>query len=119
MENEKITLNYKASNIAKAEEKYNKNFLACISGLQSAPSFRDMRFLILAGGGTDEDFDKLVASGIENLMTVVLEGINNAGFLGEEKIDIEALKAQLHETMEQAGKALPNFGEATKEQPTK
>lgn len=102
----KITLNYKASNIAKAEDANGKNFLECISRLGGSgmPGFADMRFLVLAGGGTDDDFDTLFASGMENLLGAVLEGINNAGFLGDEKLDTEALKAQLHEAVEQVSK---------------
>lgn len=105
MEN-KISLNYKASNIANAEEVNGKNFLECISRLggDSMPSFADMRFLVLAGGGSDDDFDALFASGIENLLGAVLEGISNAGFLGSETLDIEALKTQLHETIEKVSK---------------
>ncbi len=114
----KITLNYKASNIAKAEEAQNKNFLECVGRLGGSgmPSFADMRFLVLAGGGSDDDFDKLFASGIENLLGAVLEGINSAGFLGSETIDVEALKSQLHEMTEKASekaKTSPNSGEKT------
>lgn len=115
----KITLNYKASNIAKAEDAYKKNFLECIGRLGGGsvmPGFADMRFLVLAGGGTDDDFDKLFASGMENLLGAVLEGINNAGFLGDEKLDVEALKTQLHEAMEQVSekaKASQNSGAKT------
>ena len=102
----KISLNYKASNIAKAEDAYKKNFLECIGRLggNGMPGFADMRFLVLAGGGSDDDFDALFASGIENLLGAVLEGINNAGFLGSETLDTEALKTQLHEMMDQVSK---------------
>lgn len=116
---EKVTLNYKASNIAKAEEKSGKSFLECISTLGTKPTFSDLRFLILAGGGSDEDFDKLFASGMENLMGAVLEGINNAGFLGE-KIDVEGLKDKLHEGLTSGTiETSQNSGEATNQSPSK
>ena len=117
MDNKKITLNYKASNIAKAEEATGKSFIECFSNLSKRVSFADMRFLVLAGGGSDEDFDNLFASGVDNMMITIMEGINNAGFLGSEKVDMEALKAQMRETMDKAmtdAKALPNSGETTK-----
>lgn len=121
MEDKKITLNYKASNIAKAEEATGKSFIDSFAGLSKRVSFADLRFLVLAGGGTDDDFDALFASGTENMMVAILEGINAAGFLGSEKMDIEALKTQMHETMGKAvsnTKTSQNSGEATKEQPS-
>ena len=117
MDNKKITLNYKASNIAKAEETTGKSFIDCFANLSKRVGFSDLRFLVLAGGGTDDDFDELFAAGVDNLMITVMEGINAAGFLGNEKLDIEALKVQLRETMDKAmldTKASQNSGEATK-----
>lgn len=109
-----INLVYKASNIAKAEQATGKNLFDCIAALDKSVSFADLMFLIQAGGGTEDDFDALFASGIENMMRAILEGINNAGFLGEEnKLDVEALMKTVHEEVEKAGKTLPNSGEAT------
>ena len=98
MENQ-VILNYKASNIAKAEEIHKKNFMSCLGNLGNSMSFSDLRFLVIAGGGTDDDFDKLFASGIDNFIITIIEGVSKAGFLGKETIDVESLKAQIHESM--------------------
>lgn len=86
-----IKLNFKASNIAKAEDKKNKNFFKAISGMSDIPSMSDILFLFLAGGATEDEFDEIIAGGIENAMTIITEGLNESGFLGK-KIDTTDLK---------------------------
>ena len=53
----------------------------------------DLLFLYHAGGASDDDFDKDFKEGIGTMMTNILEGINEAGFLGE--IDTKAMEKQL------------------------
>jgi len=86
-----LKLNFKASNIAKAEDKYKKNFFSAMAGISSTPSFSDLLFLFSAGGATEEQFDKVFEEGIEIAMIKITEGLNESGFLGK-KIDTEELK---------------------------
>lgn len=108
-----ITLNYKASNIAKAERASGKNFFAAIQSLSKAPSMDDLLFLVNAGGGTEDDFDELFKAGIENVMMAIFAGINEAGFLGQ-KIDLEEMRSAMKAEMDKA-KVSQNTGEAAKE----
>ena len=86
-----LKLNFKASNIAKAEEKYKKNFFRAMSGVSETPSFADLLFLFTAGGATEEQFDEVFSEGLEFAMIKITEGLNDSGFLGK-KIDTEELK---------------------------
>ena len=118
----KIVLNYKASNIAKAERAEKENFLQCLANLGKSMSIADLQFLVHAGGGTDDDFDKLFASGMEEVMIAIVDGVSHAGFLGNETIDTEALRKQMHEVMKQAtdeAKTSLNSGKETNPQPSK
>lgn len=108
-----ITLNYKASNIAKAERESKKNFFASIQALSKAPSMDDLLFLVNAGGGTEADFDELFKEGVENVLMAIFAGINEAGFLGQ-KIDLEEMRSAMKAEMDKA-KASQNTGEAAKE----
>lgn len=108
------TLNYKASNIAKAERASGKNFFAAIQALSKAPSMDDLLFLVNAGGGTEDDFDELFKDGIENVLMAVFAGINEAGFLGQ-KIDLEELRSTMKAEIDKAAAASQNTGEAAKE----
>jgi hypothetical protein len=78
-----MKLNYKASNIAKAEREYKLKFFTVMGGLGSDMGVGDLLFLYVAGGGSEDDFDKLFETGIEEVMIAIMEGINDAGFLGK------------------------------------
>lgn len=86
-----LKLNYKASNIAKAEDKFNRNFFKSLSGLSESPSMSDLMFLFFAGGATEEDFDNAVKEGFDNAMIIITEGLNESGFLGK-TIDTTEMK---------------------------
>ena len=108
-----ITLNYKASNIAKAERASGKNFFEAISSLSKQPSMDNLLFLISAGGGTEEDFDELFKEGVEKVMMTIFEGINEAGFLGE-KIDLKEMQAAMSSELNKAKETSPNTGDTVK-----
>ena len=95
-----VQLNYKASNIAKAEKENKLNFFTVLSELQTNPSFSNLLFLFKAGGGTEEEFDELAKTGIPEVMMEIMEGISDAGFLGT-KIDTKKMKAEMKKAMEE------------------
>ena len=79
-------LNYKASNIAKAERAYNMKFFTVLDKFQKDSSLADfgivdILFLWACGGGTEEEFDAAVDKDIEQAMNKIVEGIGSAGFL--------------------------------------
>ena len=85
-----VELNYKASNIAKAEKADYRKFFDVFNSMGSnSIGVSDLQFLFHAGGASDDDFDEVFAKGIDEVMSVILKGINDAGFLG--KIDAKAL----------------------------
>lgn len=85
-------LNYKASNIAKAERETNSNFFKTVEGLgDGAPRMADILFVLQAGGLTeDAASDLLDEKGMADAMALVVEGLGEAGFLAKA---MEAQKA--------------------------
>ena len=108
------TLNYKASNIAKAERSTGKNFFAAIQALSKSPSMDDLLFLYVAGGGSEADFDELFKNGVEEVLMAIFGGINEAGFLGQ-TIDLEEMRKLMRAEMSKVEPASQNTGEAAKE----
>ena len=104
-----MKLNYKASNIRKAERESKKNFFAVISSLGETSSVDDLMFVWEAGGGSDDEFDVEFGNGIQNILLIIMEGINEAGFLGH-KIDMTEIK----KAMEASTGTLQSSGEAKK-----
>lgn len=92
-------LNFKASNIAKAEDKTNKNFFGAMARISDTPSLSDLMFLFQAGGATEDEFDEALKGGLEQAMVIITEGLNESGFLAE-KIDLEEMKQSLKEAKE-------------------
>ena len=89
-----MKLNFKALNIAKAERQDERKFFDVFNGMSTGSmGISDLLFLYHAGGASDDDFDKDFKQGIGTMMTNILEGINEAGFLGE--IDTKAMEKQL------------------------
>lgn len=88
-----MKLNYKASNIAKAEREYGMKFFKAFNSMNEM-GVAELQFLYRAGGASDEEFDEMFAKGIEEAFVPILEGINDAGFLAE-KIDIQNFKEAL------------------------
>lgn len=104
-----VQLNYKASNIAKAEKEQGMSFFDAFSSLQDKPSISSLLFLFIAGGGTTEEFDEIAKTGIPEIMMAIMEGISDAGFLGT-KIDTKKMKAEMKKAMEDIAHSL-NSGE--------
>lgn len=87
-------LNYKASNIAKAERNYGANFFEVVGTFgQSTPSMLNTTFMLEAGGITqDEAYEVIDTDGIAGAYKLVLEGLTESGFLGKGKNAQEAKK---------------------------
>ena len=67
-----VQLNYKASNIAKAEKEMGESFFDALSKLNSTPSVSALLFLFIAGGGTKDEFDERAKSVIVEFAQQVL-----------------------------------------------
>lgn len=91
-------LNYKASNIARAERESGKNFMAIWESLGEVPSFDNLFFLFAAGGGSEADFDELAKKGVREIMMAIAEGVGEAGFLGK-PIAAADLRKKMEEVM--------------------
>ena len=105
-----MKLDYKASNIAKAERAHGMNFLKTLKTLSDNPSISGLLFLFEAGNGTEDDFDQAFKEGINKVLVVIMEGLSAAGFLGQE--DVRVLKRQLEDQKKPV--TSQNSGEATK-----
>lgn len=108
------SLKFKASSVARAEEVYKMDFFAALDKVGS--SMRAMLFLFCAGGGDQEPFDKFMEEkGIKELVMLILDGVNEAGFL-EKKLDLDKIRATIDKATAEAAKsqeALLNTGEKT------
>ena len=79
-----MKLNFKALNIAKAETNEDRKFFDVFNNMSAGSiGVSDLLFLYRAGGASDEDFEEDFKKGIPELMQNILDGINEAGFLGE------------------------------------
>ena len=109
-----MELNFKASNIARAERAEGKKFFAVFSNLGNEDvSIDDLLFIWKAGGGTEEAFDELFAKGIPDVFTAIFEGVNAAGFLPN-KIDTQTVKKEMQEAIAEGAKVSQNSGKKTK-----
>lgn len=108
------SLKFKASNIAMAEDRYKMDFFSALDKVGT--SMKAMLFLFCAGGGDEELFDQFMAEkGIKELVLLILDGVNEAGFLGE-KLDLNKVRATIDKATAEAAKsqeALLNTGEKT------
>jgi len=106
-----MKLDYKASNIAKAERAHGMNFLKTLKTLSNNPSISGLLFLFEAGNGTEDDFDQAFKEGINKVLVVIMEGLSAAGFLGQE--DVRVMKKALEEQMK-TQKTSPSSGKTAK-----
>jgi hypothetical protein len=94
-----MKLDYKASNIRKAEKELKQKFFSAFDGITSGNiGMEDLWFLFYAGGGTEEQFDQEMSKGLKNVILLIFEGINDAGFLGK-KLDVKAIEKAMDEAM--------------------
>ncbi len=103
MENSIKKLNYKASNIAKAEKELDLRFFKVIEGFKSGNvGFIDLLFLWIAGGGEKDEFDNRVINDTENIMLEIMQGLDDAGFLGEKgKFSMEQARKEFRKLMKE------------------
>lgn len=111
-----MKLKYKAISIARAEDEFNKSLLSVMNTIGINPNFSDLVFMLRAGGAQDDEIDKVVSEkGLQEAMVLVIEGLSDSGFLGKEKIDIEALRMEMESGTVEAMKALSSSGETVKD----
>lgn len=103
-----MKLNYKASNIAAAEQKSGLNFFTALGELGSTPSVSALLFMFEAGGATTEDFDAAMEKGLEATIIEIFDAIADSGFLGSSAgIDKATLKKEV-EKLKQEQKTTAN-----------
>lgn len=105
---------YKASFIARAERETGKKFFEVLGKMDGDLSFDDLMFLFKAGGASEEDFDQIVASGLENAIIEIMDGLNDSGFLGSQKIDTAELRSAMKNSQTSS-----DSGETSKKTPSK
>lgn len=103
-----IKLNFKATNIAKAEREDNVNFFEAITELGNKPSVSGIYFIYKAGGASDEEFDEAFSNGMDKAVSNILEGLGEAGFLPKEEVE-KTLNQNKKTT-----KTSPNSGEVNR-----
>lgn len=109
-----MELNFKASNIAKAERAEGKKFFEVFTNIGAQNiSIDDLLFIFKCGGGSEEQFDELFAKGIPATFEAIFDGVNRAGFLPN-KIDTKAVKEEMTSAMAQDTKVSQNSGKTTK-----
>jgi hypothetical protein len=99
-------LNYKASNIAKAERELNANFFATLEGIgDGTPSFSALLMIVRAGGLTEQEADDLLDSeGIEKTLQMAVDALGQAGFLAKMKANAEkTTQSRTKETSQSTG----------------
>lgn len=85
-------LNYKASNIARAERELNANFFATLEGLgEGTPSFTSLLMILRAGGLSEQEADSyLDEAGIADALKAAIEALGRAGFLAKMQEQVKA-----------------------------
>jgi hypothetical protein len=112
-------LDFRASNIAHAERADGKHFFNVFSNFGNGDiGVDELLFIWHCGGGDDLSFDDTFKQGVPALMETIMEGINDAGFLGVQ-VDTKQMRAAMEQAMQTTGAALQNTGESNKKQPTK
>lgn len=104
-----MELNYKASNIARAERELNANFFQTLEGLgQGAPSFTALLVILRAGGLTEQEADAMLDNkGIEDALKEAIDALGRAGFLAK----LNARAAQVETVQPESSPASPTTGE--------
>lgn len=108
-------LNYKASNIARAERELNANFFSTLDDLESGtPSISALVMMLRSGGMAEDEADELLDNdGIEGSLAKIVEALGRAGFLVKLGEKAQALKAT-----QRPAKPSQSTGESTKASPS-
>ncbi len=103
-------LNYKASNIARAERELKANFFKTLEGLdKDTPSVNSLLVILRAGGLSEDEADTYLDEyGITDALKAAVEALGNAGFLAKMKNQTQTVNSQ-PVTVE----ASPNSGDQT------
>ena len=115
-------LDYKSSNIMKAERELRVNFIPALQSLQAELGIYTIFFLLKAGGYSDDEATNAIDEGIDKSLEAIMEGIGNAGFLPQEsrvkvKMAVEQARTQLAKASQT--EPLQNTGAASEAKPTK
>ncbi len=107
-------LNYKASNIAKAERENKKRFFDTFNELENGlPSFDSILFMLRAGGLSEEEADAMLEDkGIAESLALVVEAVTDAGFLGKVKVDTNKMRLEMNQAIK--AEDSPTSGESKK-----
>jgi hypothetical protein len=100
-----MELNYKASNIAKAESALNANFFGTLEGLgEGTPSFTSLLMILRAGGLTEQEADEMLDNlGIEAALRKAVEALGKAGFLAKMQENLPQTQNPTKETSRSTG----------------
>ena len=108
------TLNYKSSNIMKAEKETGLNFISAVQSLQTEMGIYTIYFLLKAGGLDDDKASELIDAGIDTALIAIMEGIGEAGFLPEAtRVQVKASLAQAKKQMAEASAPSQTTGDKT------
>jgi hypothetical protein len=111
-------LNYKASNIARAEREYGLNFFKEMDLLLGDPttgSISSLMFILVSGGVSEEEADALIEKvGITEACAIAGEALKGSGFLAKVLAD-PAIQKELEKVQAvQSAEISQNSGEAMK-----
>ena len=105
-------LNYKASNIARAEQALNANFFQTLEGLgEGTPSFTSLLMILRAGGLSEDEADTMLdEQGVAEALTQAVEALGKAGFLAKMKAEASQAEKEAPKNVETS----PTTGNQTK-----
>lgn len=100
-------LNYKAANIANAEEKRGLNFFKTLEGFgESSPSLTQILFVLEAGGLSREEAGNMVdEKGLVDSIQLAVKKLGEAGFLANAQAETENPSKETSQTSGETAKA--------------
>lgn len=106
-------LNYKSSNIAKVERKYNANFFGALTSLDPENArLADVLLILEAGGLTEDEAGSMLdTDGLVEAIKVAVTALVDAGFLAKSPEIVKA-KAELQKALQE--ETSPTTGENKK-----
>jgi len=99
-------LNYKASNIAKAERLHGENFFTTLSRLgDESLSISNLLFVLEAGGLTEDEASEIIDNdGIAEAIKAAVFGLTSAGFLAKNK-EVQKVRTQIEKDLLETSQA--------------